>query len=704
MFCRPSAKISSGPLAPTSEPFLRAGPGLPAVFGKHVLLSKLATGGMGEVFLARMRGAAGFEKLLVLKRLLPHLGEQPRFVTMFLDEARLAARISHANVCQIYELGQVEQQYYITMEYLEGAQLSQVIERRRLDPRLADLQLLCGVLTQVCEGLHAAHNLRNDDGELLGVVHRDVCLSNIFVTWSGIAKLIDFGVAKARGALSKTRPGAVKGTYAYMSPEQLRGEDVQPRSDVFAMGVVAWESITGRRLFKRKTDFQTFKAITEEPIPLASELRPEVPSTLARAVRRALEREPSRRYQTAREFGRALEEGIEGLGPPRVPLGIAEVMREAFSADIDRHRAQIAAIYRGSTGDDDKEFESTATEEMPLGARRRLATDVDEEAQRATHPLIRMPLPAPVTTTGTVAAPEPSPDADEAPDAEELEQLRTAPAEPTDDEPVDDDTTDFEIFDEGTSVEQEIADMLPEESSRSRRLGAVPLLLAGIVATLAVIAYMLMRSHGPSGDGPAAAGKAARVEQTPSADPGVDTANGLPEVTAVSVAEATPPNAIVERAGDAGTEAKPRRAGARDAKSADAAVPAAVLSADAGSPPAVAVADAGAAPATSEPVASPRHERAKHRRPKHRDGKTKKPTTATSAHSKPQEPGFLTVDSSPYATIYLDGKKLGYTPIVDQRLASGKHTLRAVSSAGGQERTVTITVKPGKHLRRKLRW
>lgn len=693
-------------MAPTSEPFLRAGAGLPAVYGKHVLLAKLATGGMGEVFLARMRGAAGFEKLLVLKRLLPHLSEQPRFVSMFLDEARLAARISHANVCQIYELGQVEDQYYITMEYLEGAQLSQVIERRRLDPRLAELRLVCAVLGQVCEGLHAAHDLRNDNGELLGVVHRDVCLSNIFVTWSGVAKLIDFGVAKARGALSKTRPGAVKGTYAYMSPEQLRGEEVLPRSDVFSLGVVAWEAITGRRLFKRKTDFQTFKAITEEPIPLASELRSDVPPSLARVVRRALERDPTRRYQSARELGRALDEGTRSLGPPMVALAIAEVVRESFSADIDRHRARIAAIYRGADGKEDKEFDTTATEEMPLGARRRLDTDADDDAQRVTHPVIRMPLPAPATATGNRPAPEVLAEADveaEPPteEDEEEEETRASPLRRKESPPVDDDTTDFEIFDEESEVEMEMEVEVeatpPDESIRPRRRPAVPLLLAGIVATVAVIAYMLVRDRRTGIPAPpSAAGKAASVQPQQAGPSAPVQPDRTPLVEAIPPSEALAPDAGAVRAStrvrraDAGVEVA--SAPAEPADAAPAALPAA-------SEP-----DAGTTSVARDETGSDHPEPSKPKRPKTHKPKVKKPAAETTSHAKAQEPGQLTVDSAPYATIFLDDKKLGYTPIVGLRVAAGKHTLRAVSSADGRERTLTITVKSGKHLRRKLKW
>ncbi|RMH40254.1 MAG: serine/threonine protein kinase, partial [Deltaproteobacteria bacterium] len=345
----------------------------PRTFGSYVLLAKLATGGMGEVFLARHRDVAGgFHKLVVLKRLLPHLMEDPRFVAMFRDEARIAARIHHSNVCQTYELGQAEGTYYIAMEYLEGVPLGRVVQERRRDRRLADLRFLGRLLTQVCEGLHAAHELRDADGALVGVVHRDVCHANIFVTSTGIAKVLDFGVAKARGALDKTRTGAVKGTYAYSSPEQLRGEPVDRRSDVFSLGVVAWETFTGRRLFKRDTDYLTFRAITEEPVPSPLDVRPDLPPELAVAIERALSRSPAGRQATAREFGADVDRALRALGPPMSAVAAAALMEDAFADELARQRRLAgvdfdAAAHHGESQDSTRVQDAPALR-MPLRA------------------------------------------------------------------------------------------------------------------------------------------------------------------------------------------------------------------------------------------------------------------------------------------------------------------------------------------------
>lgn len=226
----------------------------PIQFGKYTLLARIAGGGMGELFLAQLRSAGGFAKLVVIKRILSHLTDKPEFVDLFVEEARTAARITHPNVCQIYELGQVDGRYYMALEYLEGLPLADVMVARKKAPQLADLRLIASLVGQSAEGLHHAHSLRQADGESAGVVHRDVNPRNIFVTSAGVAKVLDFGIVKVRSALSQIQTGAVKGTYSYMSPEQLQGEAVDCTADIFSLGTITWEAVVGRRLFKRSSD------------------------------------------------------------------------------------------------------------------------------------------------------------------------------------------------------------------------------------------------------------------------------------------------------------------------------------------------------------------------------------------------------------------------------------------------------------------
>src|SRR5215813_10632814 len=258
-------------------------------FGKYSLVARLATGGMAEIFLARLVGAAGFEKLVCIKRILPHLARDKQFVAMFLDEARIAARISHPNVCQVFELGEIEGSYFLAMEYLEGVPLA-CFRRRDYYGDAPDPRLVAGIAIQACEGLHHAHQLKNTDGSVMEVVHRDISPQNLFVTVDGVVKVLDFGIAKIQDASVRTTTGAVKGTYAYMAPEQLRGERLDRRTDVFAMGIVMWETLAQKHLFRRETDFLTFQAITTDPIPHICELRPEIPPSLGEAIMTAMSR------------------------------------------------------------------------------------------------------------------------------------------------------------------------------------------------------------------------------------------------------------------------------------------------------------------------------------------------------------------------------------------------------------------------------
>ena len=329
----------------------------PTAFGKYTLLAKLATGGMGEVFLARSTADAGFQKLLVIKRLLPHLTAHAQFVNMFLDEARLAAQLHHPNICQIYELGKVGPDHYMSMEYVEGIQLATLLRGRSRSPRLSDPRLTCALLAQGCEALHYAHNLRMADGSLAGVVHRDVNPKNIMVTSAGTVKVLDFGVAKARGKLNLSRTGTLKGTYSYMSPEQLRGEKLDRRSDIFSLGIIAWESVTGRRLFKRPTDVEVWRAIAEKPIPRASALAENVSGDLDNAIARALSRDREDRFATAREFALALEESLAAYGAPLSTVAIAAEVDRCFATELEELRTVVMRAQRLGGEDDDDEFD-----------------------------------------------------------------------------------------------------------------------------------------------------------------------------------------------------------------------------------------------------------------------------------------------------------------------------------------------------------
>ena len=322
----------------------------PVRLGRYELVARLASGGMGEIFLARLGGAAGFEKLLVVKRILPHLADDARFRAMLIAEARLASRMTHANICQVYELGETDGQLYIAMEYLEGLGLLPLLRRASRDNVELDLGFIGGVVQQCTEALHYAHELRDLEGGVLGIVHRDVNPGNMFITEAGVAKLLDFGIAKVKDASAHTQTGAVKGKYAYMAPEQLRGSAaIDRRADVFAVGVVLYEMLALRRLFQRKTDYLTFRAVMEQPIPDVRRYRPDAPPEISDVLARALDRDPARRPATARQLGTSIVDALARVQRPWSQAEISDFLRARFADEIDRRRAEIAKAIQASS-------------------------------------------------------------------------------------------------------------------------------------------------------------------------------------------------------------------------------------------------------------------------------------------------------------------------------------------------------------------
>jgi serine/threonine-protein kinase len=313
----------------------------PLRLGRYELLARLATGGMGEIFLARMEGAQGFEKLFVVKRILPHLADDQRFRQMLIAEARLASKLSHANICQVYELGETDGQLYIVMEYLEGVTLLPLLRKQSKEAGQLDFGFIGGVIQQTSDALHFAHELRDRSGESIGIVHRDVTPSNIFITDSGVAKVLDFGIAKVKDASANTQTGTVKGKYAYMAPEQLKGAAIDRRVDVFALGVCLYEMLALRRLFQRKTDYLTFRAVMEQPIPDIRRYRPDVPDALALALAHALDRDPANRYETARQFGGAVLDAISALRRPWTQGEIGDFIRAEFDEELRKRTNQV---------------------------------------------------------------------------------------------------------------------------------------------------------------------------------------------------------------------------------------------------------------------------------------------------------------------------------------------------------------------------
>lgn len=317
------------------------------LLGKYRLLAKLGHGGMAEVYLAAMEGHAGFVKLCVLKRLHGHLSGDPRLARMFLDEARLAARLNHSNVVATYEIGEDEFGHVLTMEYLEGQPLSRVVRELSKAGRPMPLGVALRIGIDALEGLHYAHTLRDFDGSPLGIVHRDVSPSNLLVTFDGQVKLLDFGIAKAQLNAEVSQTGQVKGKFAYLAPEQARGQAHDLRGDVWSMGIVLWEMLAGKRLFKGPEPAATLRNITDASIPRLDSLRDDIDEELAIAIERALTRDVEQRAGSAKELRDELEGALlrSGLRPNRGD--ITALMAGLFAEKRDELRGVISDYMDG---------------------------------------------------------------------------------------------------------------------------------------------------------------------------------------------------------------------------------------------------------------------------------------------------------------------------------------------------------------------
>jgi serine/threonine-protein kinase len=308
------------------------------------LVAELATGGMATVYLARVSGVGGFQRFVAIKRLHPHLAHEPEFIEMFLDEARLAARIHHPNVVSILEIGATDQGYYIVMEYVEGDTLGRLLSRAAQTGQRVPLKVGLRVVIDMLAGLEAAHELTDDEGNPLKIVHRDVSPQNVLVGVDGHARITDFGVARATSRLSTTRAGQLKGKVAYMAPEQARGDsEVDHRADVFAAGVVLWEVLSCRRLFKAEGEAQTLNKVLNEPIPTVSSVWEEVPPALDAITARALERDRSVRFQSAIELADVLEKATRTLGVHGTSKDVAAYLDEALGPEITSQREAVRA-------------------------------------------------------------------------------------------------------------------------------------------------------------------------------------------------------------------------------------------------------------------------------------------------------------------------------------------------------------------------
>ena len=305
-------------------------------FGKYFLLDRINVGGMAEVYKAKTVGVEGFEKIVAIKRILPSVAEDEEFIKMFVDEAKITSQLSHANLCQTFDLGKIDDTFYIAMEYVPGKDLRAVFERMNRRGERMPLTLAAYVMARVCDGLDYAHRKRDPSGRDLHIVHRDVSPQNIIVSYEGEVKLIDFGIAKAANKITKTQAGILKGKFGYMSPEQVRGLALDGRSDIFAAGVVLYELCTGERLFTGASDFSVLEKVQQAKVTPPSQIDPNIPLRLERIILKALAREPEDRYQQAADVAHDLTRFlIESQQKPVTREDAAAFMKSTFPEDRD---------------------------------------------------------------------------------------------------------------------------------------------------------------------------------------------------------------------------------------------------------------------------------------------------------------------------------------------------------------------------------
>jgi serine/threonine protein kinase len=394
----------------------------PTRFGKYLLIDQISRGGMAEVYLGKAIGAHGFERMVALKRILPLIAEDPDFQTMFIDEAKISSSLTHANIGQVYEFGQIGATYFLTMEYISGKDIRRIRSRLAERKRHMAVPMALYIAGQLCQALDHAHRLTNLDGESMQIVHRDISPPNVVVSYQGAVKLIDFGIARARSRITRTRTGKLKGKFAYMSPEQVEGVPLDHRSDVFSAGSLLFEMLTHQRPFRGDNEIAVMNAIRDGSCPPPSAVNPDVPLAVDEIVLKALTRDRDQRYQWASEFSQAIQDycvRTQGYGAPQ----LAAWMADAFSAEIEQERQlqrNLKALRLEDCDEsllDEDEEDAETIADMPREAAPTISQGVvggavsqDTEVNRAAY------APDHDTAKQQLAPPRPAPPVDVGPD------------------------------------------------------------------------------------------------------------------------------------------------------------------------------------------------------------------------------------------------------------------------------------------------
>jgi serine/threonine-protein kinase len=654
--------------------------------GKYVLLGRLGAGGMGKIYLGHAPGPAGIDKLMVVKRLHSHLTNDPVLVNSFLDEARLSMALNHQNIVHTYDVGEVDGRYFMVMEYIDGQNLGVVLRTAKRSGAYPKSATWAGLFISVLAGLHAAHTARDARGRSLHIIHRDVSPQNILITYDGLPKLVDFGIAKAAMRVSETDAGTLKGKYAYMSPEQVRGDELDARSDVFAAGIVLWEMLAGRRLYKAETIVRSVERILNEPLISPVRVNPACDPGLASVVLKALEKRREDRFPSAEAFRAALEDALDHAGVRYRAAEGRDLMQRLFADVIEGQRAMLDSILnRADDGpvDDDEEdsrrfsdsqsdlrvpdlqIRETSTPSSSLLRGSPLVTaEGDPEPPK---PRVATRAPPPVTvSTGPLS---PSPQSVLAPPLDSVDNV---------------DTRDLR---RPASKAKAVASdavtatgiVIPDDPGDRRRAMWVPALAAAVGVFLAVGAVAIIRRF-----------EAAELTAALTAPPPPTAVAVVPPPAPPLTEDAAP---IVDAAVADGAAVADVVADAADADVADAdVVDGDVVDGDV-------VADGDAAVA----VAKPNRKRRPPRRVTPPEPRVETPPRpAPEPAVVVEEGGFLTLDTVPWTTVYLGKRKLGETPLVKVPVPAGALELTLVNAESNVREGYLANVKAGQVFRTRL--
>ncbi len=654
--------------------------------GKYVLLGRLGAGGMGKIYLAHAPGPAGIDKLLVVKRLHSHLTNDQVLVNSFLDEARLSMALNHPNIVHTYDVGDVDGRYFMVMEYIEGQNLGVVLRAAKRSGQYPKSQTWAGLFLGVLDGLHAAHTARDARGRPLHIIHRDVSPQNVLITYEGLPKLVDFGIAKAAMRVSETDAGTLKGKYAYMSPEQVRGDDLDARSDVFAAGIVLWECLAGRRLYKAETIVRSVERILNEPLISPVRINPACDAGLASVALKALQKRREDRFASAEAFKEALQDALDAAGVRYRMSEGKELMHRLFADVIDTQRAVLeATLNRPEEAIEDDEDEprkngdSQSDLRMPqLGIRPHHESTTPSAARRS--PLVtaegdilsppappaprttRAPRPATASTGSMPPSPSSSPLSPSSSSSLSSSSATSPPsvlAPPRDEEVP---TRDFRPPQRSVLAGPDEATATGVPAAASRRRSPWGPVAAALLGAAVVVAVWVGRRGGTDA-------------VTPSPPP------LAPPVAPPSPAPAPPP---VE------TVVAPPPA------------PSPVVEALPGGD------EPGDEPIVDEPPAPPPAvvDKRPSRRPPPR-----RPSPPPPVEVKPEprpapetveEQGFLTLDTVPWTTVFLGKRKLGETPLVKVPVPAGTLELTLVNAEAGVREGYVARVKAGEVTRTRL--